>query len=178
MYLNGQLGKDAKKLNPYMCSTFYAVDRAIQFCQELNDIYSREDSILICDRYLSANIIHQGAKFKSAEDKKKFFEWVYDLEVDKNGLPLEDITIVLSVPVDVSQGLMTKRYDGHNEKKDIHESDIEYLKLCYDTVNVAVEHLNSKGFNWKEIDCSDGKGSIRTREDISNDIWLAVKDII
>lgn len=178
MYLNGELGKDPSKLNPYMCSAFYAVDRAIQFTQKLMSLYNEDDSIIICDRYLSANIIHQGAKFKSAKDKKEFFDWVYDTEVNKFGLPEDDKTIILSVPVETSQKLMTERYHNHEEKKDIHEANVSYLKKCYNTVDLAVKHLSETGHNWVKIDCSDGNGGIRTREEIEEDIWLVVKDLI
>lgn len=178
MYLNRELGDDPFKLNPFMCSLFYSVDRGIQFAQELMDIYNQPDSILICDRYLSANIIHQGAKIESAEDKDKFFDWVYDLEIDKVGLPHDDITIILSLPVETSQKLMSKRYEEHEEKKDIHEANVAYLEKCYTTVDRAVNHLSSVGHNWVKIDCSDGNGGIRALEDIENDIWDKVKDLI
>ena len=178
MYLAGDLGKDASTLNPYMCGLFYTVDRAIQFTQHLNAVYNEPDSIIICDRYLSANIIHQGGKINTLQGKKEYFDWIYDTEVNKVGLPLEDITIVLSLPVETSQKLMEKRYNNHNEKKDIHEADTHYLKLCYDTLDTAVEHLQSKGYNWVKIDCSNTDGDIRPIEDIENDIWIVVKDLV
>lgn len=178
MYLNGELGRDPASLNPYLCSLFYAVDRGIQFTQTLNEIYNRPDSILICDRYLSANIIHQGGKIQNTYEQKRFFEWIYDLEVGRIKLPLEDITIVLSLPVEVSQKLLSNRYNHHEEKKDIHEENVKYMQLCYDTMDKAVEHLSSIGFNWVKIDCTDENNEIKSRESISEDIWQIVKDII
>lgn len=178
MYLSGEMGSDAAKLNPFMCSLFYAIDRAIQFNKELYDIYNEPDSILICDRYFSANVIHQGSKFKTDAEKREFFEWVYDTEATKVGLPLDDITIVLRLPISVSQGLMSKRYSGDESKKDIHEADVAYLKKCYNTVDIAVEHLNNKGHNWVKIECDDGNNGIRTIEAIAKDIWQRVDGII
>lgn len=178
MYLRGDLGSDASKLNPFMCSLFYTVDRAIQFNKELFSVYSQPDSILICDRYLSANIIHQGSKFDTEEERKKYFEWVYDTEVTKVGLPLEAITIVLRLPVSVSQKLMLKRYDNDENKKDIHESDLVYLDKCYNTVDTAVEHLNSRGYNWVKIDCDNGNNDIRTLADIASSVWQVVESVV
>lgn len=178
MYLTGQLGKEASKINPYMCGLFYTVDRAIQFTKRINDIYNQNDSIIICDRYISANVIHQGSKLLSTNDKNKYFEWIYDLEVNKVGLPRDDITIILSLPVEISQRLMSKRYNNHEEKKDIHEADIKYLEMCFDTVDKAVKHLNEIGYNWIKIDCSNKDNNIRTKEEIENDIWLVVKDMV
>ena len=178
MYLSGEIDKDATKLNPYLCSLFYAVDRGIQFNTELFKIYNQPDSIILCDRYLSANIIHQGGKLESTVEAEKFFEWVYDVEVNKVNLPLEDITIVLTLPIEVSQKLMEKRYNNDESKKDIHESNIEYLKNCYNNVKRAVNHLNKKGYNWLNIDCSTSDGEVRTIEDIHEQIWLIVDAII
>ncbi len=178
MYLRGDLGNDPSKLNPYMCSLFYTVDRAIQFVKWINKAYSEEDSILIANRYISANIIHQGCKLESKEDKTKFFDWIYDIEVNKIGLPRDDLTIILSVPVETSQKLLEHRYNNHNEKKDIHEANVEYLKKCYNTVDIAIDHLSSMGYNWVRIDCSDGKDGVKSIADIEKDIWNYAYDII
>ena len=65
MYLSGELGSDPETLNPYMCSAFYAVDRAIQYVKNIKAMMSEGDNVIVlADRYLSANIIHQGAKLK------------------------------------------------------------------------------------------------------------------
>ena len=178
MYLNGELGTDPSKLSPYMCSLFYSIDRGIQFCKELNDIYNQPDSILICDRYISANIIHQGSKISNLIDREKYFEWMYDLEVNKVGIPKEDITVVLTLPIEVSQALMTSRYHDDDSKKDIHESDMKYLEKCYHTVSSAVKYLNKIGYNWVHLDCSDHGKGVRTIDDIESDIWNIVKDVL
>lgn len=178
MYLNGEIGKDPSKLNPYMCGLFYTADRAIQFSRSIFDLYNRDDSIIISNRYVSANVIHQGSKFQSAKDKEDYFDWIYEIEVEKVGLPKEDITIVLSVPVEVSQRLMDERYKQSGGHKDIHESDIAYLRKCYDTVDVVVNHSSSVGYNWVKIDCCDASNNIRSREDIQKDIWEKVRPII
>lgn len=178
IYLNGELGKDATKLNPYMCSLFYTVDRTIQFNKHLFELYNQEDAIMLCDRYVSANIIYQGSKFDTTQDKKDYFDWMYDVEVNKAGLPKDDITIVLLLPIETSQKLLSKRYNNHEEMKDIHESDIKLLKECYKTAELAVEHLSNKGHNWVEIDCSDETGDIRSLESIENDIWKYVSKVL
>lgn len=178
MYLHGEIGKDASKLNPYMCGLFYTIDRAIQFNNKIFDIYSQEDSIIICDRYISANIIHQGGKLKSKNEQLKYFDWIYDTEVNKVGLPKEDLTIILSVPVQTSQKLINQRYNSNNSLKDIHESNINYLEMCYNTVENAINHLNSKGYNWVKIDCSDGDGGILSIDTISTLIKNEVYKII
>lgn len=178
MYLNKELGDDPYKLNPYACSTFYAIDRVIQFIMTLGDLYNQPDSIILCDRYISANIIHQASKLSSQEERKKLFDWLYDTEVNKLGIPHEDITIVLSVPVEVSQKLMDMRYKDGNGKKDLHESNVKFLQDCYDNIELAIEYLPTKSHNWVKIECSDGKGWIRSEDDIQAEILKIVTPIL
>lgn len=178
MYLNGEIGQKASELSPYVCSTFYTVDRAIQYMKDFKYILEQEDSLLICDRYISANIIHQGGKIKDIEERKKFFKWVYEFEVGLMGIPKEEVTIFLELPVWKSQKLMSDRYLGDENKKDIHESDIEYLNMCYESSMSAIDILNNEGHRWELINCLNSQNELRTREDISNNIMNIVKTII
>ena len=170
MYLNGEIGDNAGELNPYMCSSFYAVDRAIQFKQELEDIYKQHDSIIVVDRYISANIIHQGGKIVGRKLREDFFKWAYEYETKLMGIPQEDVTIFLEVPVKLSQKLMLVRYNGDESKKDIHETDTEYLQVCYDSAISAVGVLNKQGYNWQQVNCTQFGDTMRTRKSIFKDI--------
>jgi dTMP kinase len=114
MYLGGELGKDPETLNPYMCGTFYAVDRFIQYVTDWKKYFDEDDNtVIISDRYLSANIIHQGGKLENREDRLNYAKWCYDLECNKAKLPVENITIILTVPPIISQQLITNRYNGN-----------------------------------------------------------------
>ena len=44
------------------------------------------------------------------------------------GIPEPDSVVYLRVDPDISQKLIEKRYDNDENKKDIHESDVESLK--------------------------------------------------
>lgn len=157
MYLNGYLGDDASNLNSYMCSSFYAVDRYIQYHQENKKYFEEDDNtVIISDRYISANIIHQGGKIKSNSEREKFVQWCYDYEHNKCGLPVEDATIILSVPIEISQKLMTERYSGDETKKDIHEKNLEYLKQCYDGLEETFKAMQSRIYipsQWCKLIC-------------------------
>lgn len=178
MYLSGKLGNDPEALNPYMCSSFYAIDRAIQYVTKFKQYMEDDNAILISDRYLSANIIHQGAKIKDQEERHKFYEWVYDYETKLIGIPKEDITIILSVPVDISQKLMTSRYNGDNSKKDIHEANVKYLKDCYFAAHDAYNYLKSKGYAWDMIHCETVLGdNIKSIEAIHIEIIQKLKEL-
>lgn len=177
MYLDGKLGSDPKAINPYTCSLFYAVDRAIKFETELKQYYNN-GYIILADRYLSANIIHQGAKCNSIEEKQEIFKWIYDIETNKVGIPVEDITLALTLPIETSQRLMSGRYNGDETKKDIHEADLGYLNLCREALEVACDYLPKLGYNWVKVDCSDSNGDIRTRESITKQLMKYIDKIL
>lgn len=157
MYLNGELGKDPNLLNPYMCGSFYAVDRFIQYVTDWKKYFDEDDNtIIIADRYLSANIIHQGGKINNRVDKYEYIKWCYEYECGLCGLPQEDMTIILTVEPKVSQRLMTERYNGHEEKKDIHEANIEYLNNCYNSLSETLDIIKNNNIaNWIHIDCTE-----------------------
>lgn len=181
MYLNGELGNDPVALNPYMCGSFYAVDRFIQYVTDWKKYFKEDDNtIVIADRYLSANIIHQGAKLESPEDRYKYACWCYDYESSLCGLPKEDITIILTIKPEISQKLMTSRYSGDETKKDIHEANLDYLYTCYNRLTSTINDINNnKIANWVHIDCIDSLGeNVDTRENIHKKIMNYVNEII
>lgn len=187
MYLNGELGENASELNPYMCGSFYAVDRFINYTKYFKKYFENEsedgrDTIVISDRYLSANIIHQASKIADRKERRKYIRWCYEFECEEAGMPVEDLTLILTVPAEVSQKLMSKRYNGNEAKKDIHEKDVKYLSKCIDLLKEAVDYtqyitVNNKKVNWKLLDCSDGD-SIKPIEQISDEILDLVLNTI
>lgn len=170
MYLNGEFGEDATKINPYVASSFYAVDRFAQFYKEYFKYFEEDDNtIILADRYVSANIIHQGSKFNNKYSKRLFIQWVYEFECDQCKLPKEDMTILLTIPPEISQSLLTNRYNGDDSKKDIHESSIGYLQECYNQLTDTVDFISRSFFaNWRWVDCStEDKKSIMPIEEIT-----------
>ena len=159
MYLSGEIDKDASNINPYAAAIFYTADRFIQFQTNLKQ-YLDTDTILIFDRYISANIIHQGSKIDNIKDKLTFFDWCYNFETEVLKLPKEDLTILLMVKPEVSSKLINER----NRNKDIHEQNIEYLEKCYKNAEIAAKYNN-----WKSIDCNKDN-NIREINDIHKEL--------
>ena len=147
MYLNGEISKNAYDVNAYAASSFYASDRYISYMQHWKEDYISDKTIL-SNRYTSSNILHQMIKLPKTE-WDNFINWVTDYEFNKLGIPKPDYTIILRVPVDISQKLLTNRYAGDNSKKDIHEADVEYLNKCSTVIDYACEKLG-----WVCIDCA------------------------
>ena len=165
MYLNGEFGKRADDVNAYAASSFYAVDRFASFKKNWQTDY--ESGVIIADRYTTSNAIHQCAKLPK-EQWDEYLEWLFDYEYRMLGIPKPDSVIYLRVDPAVSQKLMTGRYQGDEEKKDIHEKDVEYLRRCQQAAAYCAEKLG-----WQIVECCEND-EMRSIESIASDIQKLV----
>lgn len=72
--------------------------------------------MILADRYATSNSIYQMEKLDEAE-WDKYLDWSADFEYDKIGIPKPDAVIYLDMPVEISQKLMSARYNGDEEKR-------------------------------------------------------------
>lgn len=149
MYLAGEFGKSPEDVNAYAASAFYAVDRFANYKTKWKADYEN-GTLIIADRYTTSNAYHQATKLPESE-WKDYFKWLRDFEYNKLGIPEPDMVIYLDMPIEISQKMMTSRYNGDEEKKDIHEANVEYLQHCRKAAKAAATQLG-----WKVIDCADG----------------------
>lgn len=170
MYLNSELGKKPEDVNAYAASSFYAVDRFASYVNLWKDWYE-SGNIIVADRYTTSNAVYHMGKLPFNE-WNYYLSWLQDFEYNKLGLPSPDLVIYLSMPVSVSQKLIAKRYNGDLNKKDIHEKDIHFLKMCSESAEYSIKKLG-----WKRIFCSDGE-KVRTVEEIHKDVLLASMEAI
>lgn len=147
MYLGGEICENAEDINAYAASSFYAVDRYVSFKKYWESDYNA-DKVILASRYITSNAIHQMAKMDKA-NWDEFIDWLFDYECKKLGMPYPDCVIFLDMPIEVSQKLLSKRYNGDETKKDIHESNIEYLKSCRESALYAAKKLG-----WYVVNCS------------------------
>ena len=108
MYLAGDFGNNPKDVNAYAASTFYAVDRFATFRKDWGKDYDN-GTVIIADRYVPSNLIHQASKIDTVKEKKEFIEWIDELEYKHLGLPRPNVTLFLDMPVDTAQRLMAAR---------------------------------------------------------------------
>ena len=178
MYLNGQIKSKPKDVSAKAASTFYAVDRYITYKKEIEPIYKQGESVIVFDRWVESNIIHQGAKFiadKQCEPERSdalvtFITWLHRLEYSDFEVPKPDVTIYLNVPVDYTIALRKNRANKitGGEKQDIHEADERHLVDASMTGMLAAKTLN-----WEVVECvQDGK--MRTIDDIAMEVWQKV----
>ena len=170
MYLSGAFGTDANSVNPYAASSFYAVDRFASFKENWGEYYNN-GGMVVCGRYTTSNAIHQCSKINENE-WDSFLNWLYDYEYNKLEIPEPDLVIFLNMSTEVSDSLLSKRYCGDESKKDIHENNAEYQNKCR-----KAAQYTAKFSGWKTIDCVNENG-LRSIEDISNEIYALVKELI
>ncbi|MCI5592637.1 MAG: deoxynucleoside kinase [Oscillospiraceae bacterium] len=162
MYLAGEFGKSPEDVNAYAASAFYAVDRFANYKTKWKADYEN-GTLIIADRYTTSNAYHQATKLPESE-WKDYFKWLRDFEYNKLGIPEPDMVIYLDMPIEISQKMMTSRYNGNEEKKDIHEANVEYLQHCRKAAKAAATQLG-----WSVIDCADGDRP-RSIESIGDEI--------
>ncbi|MFA6585888.1 MAG: deoxynucleoside kinase [Candidatus Paceibacterota bacterium] len=164
------------KVHPKIVSVLYAADRwesSEQIKRFLNEGY-----IVILDRYVSANQIHQGGKIKSVKKRTDFLRWLDEMEYKVFKIPRPDITVYLSLPLNIVERLIKERnkkavraYAGN--KKDVHEVDLNFKK---NSIKSAL-WLAKTQKNWVKIDCLKN-GVLDTRENIHNKVYEEVKKVL
>lgn len=162
MYLDGELGDNPSEVNAYAASAFYAVDRVASYLKYWKKDYEKGNYIL-ADRYATSNIIYQMSKL-DRNQWDDFIDFQQDFEYNKLEVPKPDMIIYLDVEPEVSQKLMSKRYNGDESKKDLHEKNVDFLLNCRKSALYAAERLG-----WIKITCTKD-GEMRSIEDISADI--------
>ncbi|MGN0530595.1 MAG: dTMP kinase [Eubacterium sp.] len=150
MYLGGEFGSSADDVNAYAAGAFYAVDRYASFNLGWKKDYE-SGVLIIADRYATSNSIYQMEKIEESK-WDEYLEWSEDFEYNKLSIPRPDCVIYLDMPVEISQRLMTSRYDGDENKKDVHEVNVDFLNKCRKSALYTAEKQG-----WKVIECSNGK---------------------
>ena len=150
MYLDGELGESPDDTGGYAASTLFAVDRYLSWRTDWGKFVDEPGTVLITDRYTSANAVHQLSKLPK-EEWETFLPWLFDFEHGKLGLPLPDVTVYLEMPPAISRALICKRSAETGRKIDIHEKDAEYLDRCYEAALYAADKLN-----WQVIPSFEG----------------------
>lgn len=166
MYLAGDFGKNPEDVNPYAASAFYAVDRYAGYKKDWGS-FLEDGGIVIADRYSTSNAIHQCCKLPP-EQWDGYLDWLFTLEHQMMGIPAPHQVIYLRTDAEVSQKLMTGRYQGDESKKDIHEDNLDYQSRSRNAADYCAARLG-----WQVI-CCCREGAMRSREDIHEEIMGCV----
>lgn len=169
-YLNGEFGS-AAEVGPYRASIFYAVDRFAAANKIKN--WLNEGKVVIANRYVASNMGHQGGKIKDEAERKKYFDWNYNLEYNILGIPRPEVNLILHVTPEISQQLVDKkgvREYLHGKKRDIHEDDIGHLADAEKSY-LSIAKLYPE---FKLVECVEN-GQILPPEQIHDIIWNEIK---
>ena len=170
MYLRGRFGDDPEIVNPFAASSFFGADRYCSFMLDWKKDYD-EGSIVLANRYTSANAVHQLSKLP-IEEYDSFLDWLMDYEYKKLGIPAPDAVVYLCVPPEVSAKMIQHRCDETGAEKDIHENNKKHLENSYRAALYSAEKLG-----WIKIDCARD-GELRPREEIHQEIVERLKYLI
>jgi len=169
-YLSGKYGSSLK-VGPYRASIFYAVDR---YDASLNiKRWLEQGKIVIANRYVTANLAHQGGKIVNLLERKHFFDWLIKLEYEIFEIPKPDLNIILHTPAEISRALISERQSRLGQPLDIHENDMRHLKQAE---NIYLEIARTFP-DAVLIECAKG-GQVLDRQAINNLIWREVEKII
>ena len=140
LYLSGELGQRPEDNGAYAASSFFAMDRYVSYKNFWHALYEKENSVLIADRYTTANAVHQLTKLPKNE-WDGFLEWLFDFEYGKLGLPRPDHVFYVEMPPELCRKMIAKRASETGRFVDIHEKDATHLDRAYEAALYASEKL-------------------------------------
>lgn len=171
--LAGDYG-DFIAIDPHIGSVLYAADRFES--RPTIERWLKAGYVVVLDRYVSANQIHQGGKIYDAKKQKEFLGWLDEMEHGVFGLPRPDVIVYLDVPVAVSQKLLSQEEQKRKKvylkkgQKDLAETNVKHLSESRENALRLVKKLN----RWERISCT-AKGEMLSREKIAERVWSVVE---
>lgn len=149
-YLGGKLG-NLGEVDPYSIAKVYAGDR--NTVKDLIKEWLRNGKLVIANRYASASKAHLGANIPQRE-RNDFFKWLEELEYQTNGIPKEDLTILLDIDPKSGQKNVIKK-----SRPDLHEYNLKHLKEAR-KIYLQLAKSNS---NWEVVDCMEN-GEMKNKQ--------------
>ncbi len=154
-YLEGEFGS-INEVDPYKIACLFAGDRLLAKPQI--EKWLDAGKTVIANRYISASKAHMGANLPEKK-RAKFIKWLDELEYKTNGMPKEDLTILLKIDPKIAQ----ENVAGHGT--DIHEENLRHLEEA----NKIYLELAKTEKNWRVVDCVD-RGKMRSAQNIYREL--------
>lgn len=155
----------AVNVDSKVATLYFAADRKYNI--HILKKYLEDGYFVICDRYVTSNMAHQGSKIRDDDERFDMYQWIDKLEYWLLDLPKPDRTIFLHVPYSYAFDLKKNRtsLDEHERcEAHLRDSEMAYIEL-------------SQIYNWTSINCIKDK-KIRTIEDISEEIMKNISDYL
>jgi dTMP kinase len=163
-------------IHPKIASVIYAADRWES--KDQVEKWLALGYIVVMDRYISSNQIHQGGKIANVKKREAFIKWLAEMEYKVFKIPAPDTTIYLSLPMPMVLKLIKDRnYKGTRaylgSKKDVHEKDKNFLKNSIKSALWLAETQK----NWIKIECMKN-GELRSFSNIHEEIYEKIKKVL
>jgi dTMP kinase len=155
-------------LDPRLAAIMFAGDRFES--HELVTDWLESGKHLILDRYVTANLLHQGAKIADVEKRGAFLLWVQRLEYDVFKMPRPDMVVYLNMPTQMRHALLTtderKPNLGHTE------TDASY-QVAIQNCAESIADLEK----WRMVNCVvDDK--LRSKDNINTELYGMVRPLL
>lgn len=166
-WLDGQHG-DFIELDPRLASILFAGDR-FEARDTING-WLEAGKHVVLDRYVSANMLHQGAKISDIEQRGAFLLWLARLEYDVFKVPRPDMVVYLDMPADMRHALLTtdesKPNLGPTETDAVYQAD---LQKC-------AQHVAGLE-KWKVVSCLM-EGKLRSKDNINTELYGLIRPLL
>jgi len=155
-------------LDPRLASILFAGDRFESRETIMN--WLEEGKNVILDRYVSANMLHQGAKIEDGQKRGAFLLWLERLEHDVFKMPRPDMVVYLDMPTEMRHALLTtdekKPNIGHTE-----------TNLSYQlAVQKYAQHIADLE-EWRVISCLRDE-KLRSKDNVNTELYGIIKPIL
>jgi dTMP kinase len=158
-YLRGDFGP-AGTFTAEQVSAMFAVDRMVA-AKELRPLLDG-GTVVLCDRYVSSNMGHQGSKMHDDAQLRAFLAWEDHHEHTLLAIPRPSLTVILYVPPEVSLWRIASR----GLPLDVHEADATHIQASAATYLRIAEMYESAVL----IDCAPG-GTELSIEEVHDLVW-------
>jgi len=166
--LDGKRG-DFMAIDARIASVLYAADRYES--RSHIERWLEEGKVVVLDRYVSANMMHQGAKIHDADEALEFLTWLDHMEHTVFALPRPDAIVYLEVPYAVRRALIER--DTTRTTIDVAEVNHEHQIACEKRAKDIVEKENA----WRLVSCV-ADDDMRSKDEIHEEIFAHVLDIL
>jgi len=168
-YLKGDYG-GVDEVGPKAASVFFALDR-YDAAPRIRQMLA-EGTILVSNRYVSANKGHQTGKIADPDGQVEFLDWLNAFEYGLMGVPKPDLTLLLHVTAEIGFELSRAR-DG--DKQDIHQKSLDHLKAA-ERAYLRLPQID-QAENWQVVECVE-LGKLMPIETIHEHIWRRVEQLL
>lgn len=166
--LDGKHG-DFMSVNPRVASALYAADRYESSARLIE--WLEGGAIVILDRYVSANMLHQGAKITDEEELTEFLSWLDHMEHEVFRIPRPHLIVHLDVPYSVRRILVQN--DNTRFSLDLSELDEAHQIASEECARRLVAQSN----DWRTIVCTEG-AKLRPIDEIHEEMYQLVSSVI